>query len=95
VVYEGTFSVATLGLTRGVRQKKVETRCWTTKYRGQIAIHSTSTIPGWLGNTRKSEDFHDRLMEIMRVRGIEELVKGCILLELLDRAIRFLKRETN
>ena len=67
-------------------EKKVETRCWTTKYRGPIAIASTRTIPRWLGESRKSQDFHDALVTTMYERGIETLVRGSVLCvaELVD-----------
>jgi hypothetical protein len=61
-----------------VSEKKVETRSWATKYRGPIAIHSALTIPRWLGEPRKSQEFNEALMAIV-YKHSTELVKGSIL----------------
>lgn len=62
-------------------EKKAETRCWTTKYRGPIAIHSAQAIPKWLGDSRNSQDFHDAMMKIAYANGMFEngMPKGVIL----------------
>lgn len=60
-------------------EKKVETRCWDTKYRGLLAIHSTQTIPRWLGESRKSQQFHDLMMQCLAKHNVQELVKGSVL----------------
>lgn len=49
-------SLVALGL------KKVETRIWSTPYRGLIAIHSTAGIPvAWLGASRFEPEFITQL----------------------------------
>ena len=42
-------------------EKKIETRCWTTKFRGEMAIHATAKEPAnWLGNSRHRREFANR-----------------------------------
>jgi hypothetical protein len=62
-------------------EKKVETRGWQTKYRGEIAIHSALAIPNWLGQSRKSHDFHDAMTKIAHANGMFEngMPKGVVL----------------
>jgi hypothetical protein len=39
-------------------EKEVETRCWTTKYRGPLAIHAAAKEPpDWLGMSRHRQEF--------------------------------------
>jgi hypothetical protein len=45
-----------------VQEKKVETRCWSTKYRGPLAIHAAAkSPPQWLGASRHDSEFQRRL----------------------------------
>jgi activating signal cointegrator 1 len=62
-------------------EKKVETRSWSTKYRGPIAIHAALSIPRWLGDSRHSQDFHDAMMKIAYANGMFEsgMPKGVVL----------------
>lgn len=62
-------------------EKKVETRCWSTKYRGLIAIHAALAIPRWVGDSRKSQEFHDRMMKLAYADGMFEtgMPKGVVL----------------
>lgn len=47
-------------------EKKVETRCWSTKYRGELAIHAAARIPpAWLGASRFSQTFRQELGDVM------------------------------
>jgi hypothetical protein len=49
--------------------KRVETRCWTTKYRGELAIHSAGNMPpNWLGASRHQAGFRDELAEVLNSR---------------------------
>jgi hypothetical protein len=49
--------------------KRIETRCWSTKYRGEIAIHSAAKIPpAWLGASSSTDPFRDELAEVFSVR---------------------------
>lgn len=42
-------------------EKKIETRCWSTKFRGEMAIHATAKEPpDWLGNSRNRQEFFER-----------------------------------
>lgn len=48
-------------------EKRVETRCWSTKHRGLIAIHSTQNLPpDWLGASRHSERFRYEVADILK-----------------------------
>ena len=52
-----------------VGEKKIETRCWTTKYRGDLAIHSAAKLPpSWLGASRHQKPFRDELADVFNVR---------------------------
>jgi hypothetical protein len=49
--------------------KKIETRCWSTKYRGELAIHSAANLPAkWLGASRYQTAFRDALADILNAR---------------------------
>lgn len=51
-------------------EKKVETRCWTTKYRGSIAIASTKQEPKWdLGASRHGQEFTRAMIAITERHG--------------------------
>lgn len=50
-------------------EKRIETRHWSTKYRGPLAIHATAKIPPrWLGASRHSEIFRNELAVVLNVR---------------------------
>lgn len=68
--------------------KKVETRCWSTKYRGLIAIHSAKNLPpNWLGKSVRTVDFQFELREALgcdRLRDdhlefVKQLPRGSML----------------
>lgn len=49
--------------------KRVETRCWTTKHRGELAIHASANLPPvWLGRSRFSPEFADEVADVLNVR---------------------------
>lgn len=49
--------------------KKIETRCWSTKYRGEIAIHSAVKPQAkYLGISSATETFRDELADVFSVR---------------------------
>ncbi len=49
--------------------KLIETRSWTTKYRGPLAIHSAKNLPAkWLGRSAQTEPFRDALADVFNVR---------------------------
>lgn len=49
--------------------KHIETRCWSTKYRGELAIHAAAKIPPrWLGSSAHEEIFRDELADVFKVR---------------------------
>jgi hypothetical protein len=49
--------------------KKIETRCWSTKYRGELAIHSAAKLPAkWLGRSAATEPFRDELADVFGAR---------------------------
>lgn len=66
-------------------EKKVETRCWSTKYRGELAIHSAARTPASLGVSRYDEKFVAALNEISKKHNwreyalIDDVPLGCVL----------------
>jgi activating signal cointegrator 1 len=66
--------------------KRIETRCWTTKYRGDIAIHSAAKLPPkWLGASSRTNPFRDELADVFSVRRdrddrggkrVDDIVRG-------------------
>jgi hypothetical protein len=49
--------------------KHIETRCWSTKYRGELAIHSAAKLPPkWLGASSRTDPFRDELAVLFCVR---------------------------
>lgn len=52
-----------------MESKRIETRIWSTKWRGEIAIHSAAKLPPkWLGRSSQSEQFRDELADLFCVR---------------------------
>ena len=50
-------------------EKTIETRIWSTKYRGPLAIHATQKLPPrWLGASRNSEPFVQELADVLNCR---------------------------
>ncbi len=50
-------------------EKRIETRVWSTKYRGEIAIHSAAKLPSkWLGESRHQPEFRSELADILNCR---------------------------
>jgi hypothetical protein len=49
--------------------KRIETRCWSTKYRGELAIHAAAKLPPrWLGASSRTDPFRDELADAFCVR---------------------------
>ncbi len=52
-----------------MEEKRIETRCWSTKYRGELAIHSAAKLPPkWLGASSRTDPFRDELADVFSVR---------------------------
>lgn len=49
-------------------EKRIETRCWSTKYRGPLAIHAAAKTPAFLGESRHTERFITELADVLNVR---------------------------
>jgi activating signal cointegrator 1 len=48
-------------------EKKVETRCWSTKFRGELAIHAAAKEPSdWLGVSRFNNPFPNAIFAITK-----------------------------
>jgi activating signal cointegrator 1 len=61
--------------------KSVETRCWSSKYRGPLAIHSAQRLPpDWMGASRHGQDFRFELGEVFHEPPGEQLSKAVYLL---------------
>jgi len=49
--------------------KRIETRCWKTDFRGELAIHSAARMPPkWLGVSSRTDPFRDELADLFCVR---------------------------
>ena len=49
--------------------KHIETRCWETSYRGELAIHAAAKLPPkWLGASSRTDPFRDELADLFCVR---------------------------
>lgn len=50
-------------------EKQIETRCWETKYRGELAIHAAAKLPPlWLAASSRTDPFRDELADVFNVR---------------------------
>jgi hypothetical protein len=50
-------------------EKRIETRCWETKYRGELAIHAAAKLPPkWLGASRLTDPFNGELADVLMCR---------------------------
>jgi activating signal cointegrator 1 len=50
-------------------EKRIETRSWSTQYRGELAIHSAAKLPPkWLGASSRTDPFRDELADVFAVR---------------------------
>jgi hypothetical protein len=50
-------------------EKRIETRIWSTPYRGPLAIHAAKKLPPrWLGASRHSEAFVNELADVLNCR---------------------------
>ncbi|HXI41622.1 MAG TPA: ASCH domain-containing protein [Bryobacteraceae bacterium] len=66
-------------------EKRIETRCWSTKYRGHLAIHAAAKTPAFLGASRHTEQFIAELADVLNVRisavpcAVAELPRSAVL----------------
>lgn len=50
-------------------EKRIETRCWQTKYRGELAIHAAAQLPPkWLGRSAESNEFRTEIADVLNCR---------------------------
>jgi hypothetical protein len=62
--------------------KRIETRSWTTSYRGPLAIHASKGLPGWVADVVRSEpQFTAALGNLFDARGrvLGDFTRGCII----------------
>lgn len=53
-------------------EKRIETRLWSTRHRGLIAIHATAKLPAsYLGVSRRHDAFQTELADVLCARRIE------------------------
>jgi hypothetical protein len=68
-----------------IGEKRIETRCWSTDYRGPLAIHAAQRTPPFLGASRFAEQFVTELANVLNVRtsavpaAIEKLPRAAVL----------------
>lgn len=48
-------------------EKNIETRCWTTAYRGELAIHAAARRPPDLGKSQFTSDFQSELADVFHI----------------------------
>lgn len=49
-------------------EKRIETRCWQTSYRGELAIHAAAKLPPrWLGASMHGNEFRNELADVLNV----------------------------
>lgn len=63
-------------------EKSIETRSWSTKYRGPLVIHSAASVKSWLGPSRYSEEFQVALASALARHDLDPkkpLPLGCVL----------------
>lgn len=52
-----------------MEEKRIETRCWSTKYRGKLAIHAAAKFPPkWVGASSRTDPFRDELADVFGAR---------------------------
>jgi hypothetical protein len=50
-------------------EKSIETRIWSTKHRGPLAIHAAQKLPPrWLGASRDTEAFRTEIADVLNCR---------------------------
>ena len=49
-------------------EKRIETRCWSTKHVGPLAIHAAARTPTFLGASRFTEQFINEVADVLNVR---------------------------
>ena len=62
--------------------KRIETRSWSTSYRGPLAIHASKGLPGWVADAVRSEpQFTNALGDLFNPHGrvLGDLPRGCII----------------
>lgn len=65
-------------------EKRIETRCWQTSYRGPLAIHAAAKLPPrWLGASMHGNEFRNELADVLNVgrdhtarAGIDAAIHG-------------------
>jgi hypothetical protein len=60
-------------------EKRIETRCWQTTYRGELAIHAAAKLPPrWLGASMHGNDFQNELADVLNVRRdhVDSAIRG-------------------
>ena len=67
-------------------EKKIETRCWSTFYRGPVAIHAASMKPAkFLGRSRYTPEFGEEIAAVLKIDidavgpAIAQMPRGVVL----------------
>ncbi len=58
--------------------KHIETRPWSTNYRGELAIHASKTFPRWAIELAIQEPFRSALLSL-GIRKLSELPLGAVI----------------
>jgi hypothetical protein len=59
--------------------KKIETRSWPTRYRGEFAIHAAKTFPRWAKDIWHYDPFFQNGLHSIGVNSVDELPTGAII----------------
>jgi hypothetical protein len=74
-------------------QKRIETRSWSTNYRGPLAIHAGKNLPGWVADfVRSVPEFTTVLGDLFdpRKQVLGDLPRGCIVATCQLVAVKFI-----
>jgi activating signal cointegrator 1 len=58
--------------------KRIETRSWTTDYRGPLAIHAAKTIPSWVREWYEDTPAVQTMLMRAGFEGPDDLPLGCV-----------------
>lgn len=68
-------------------QKRIETRSWSTNYRGPLAIHASKGLPNWVVNIVRSEP---QFANALGNQALSDLPRGCIIATCQLVAVKFI-----
>lgn len=67
--------------------KRIETRNWSTSYRGPLAIHASKSLPRWVVDVVRSEP---QFAAALGNQALDDLPRGCIVATCQLVAVKFI-----